>query len=222
MTHTAHPYGERIGIIRGWRSSWFSGSRATYCQFLREDHIIRNFLQKNFEGKSVHSIHVSRDNTGLVITIHTSKPGFVIGRNGEGIDLGVAALKAHMKKNGIDNTINIQIKVEEIRFSETSAEITAESIIESLQKRMPFRRVLKQTAERVIASREVDGVKISLSGRLGGAEIARREWVRKGRIPLQTMSADIDYACKPAVLPYGTIGVKVWIYKGNVKDEQNK
>ena len=217
MTHTAHPYGQRIGIIRGWSSSWFAKNGKKYRRFLQEDYILRKFLEKALMWKSVSSISIDRGKEEAIsITIVTGKPGLIIGKDGEGITKLTKNLKNLMKKNNFSAVENLKVKVEEIRFVETSARIIAEQIAESLKKRMSFRRVLKQTADKIIANREIKGVKISLSGRLDGAEIARHEIIRKGNVPLQTLRADIDYAEHPATLPYGVIGIKVWIYKGEI------
>ena len=217
MTHTAHPYGQRIGIIRGWQSSWFAKNMDEYRRYIKEDFIIREFLNRELKGKAVSGLSINRENRDqIVLTLQTGKPGLIIGRDGEGITKLTKNLKALMKKNDFQNVDSLKMKIEETRFVETSAAITAESIAESLVKRMSFRRVLKQTIEKVMANREVKGVKLLLSGRLDGAEIARHETMKRGRIPLQTLRADIDFACYPATLSYGVIGIKVWIYKGDI------
>jgi small subunit ribosomal protein S3 len=154
----------------------------------------------------------------LRVIIKTSRPGVVIGRSGEGSVKIKAEVDKLVSKLGIEELPEIKIDVEEIRSPESNAAIVAQMIIEGLEKRMPFRRVLKQTADKVMANRDVQGVRIALAGRLGGAEMARREQVKKGRIPLQTFRADIDYAREKAHLPYGVIGIKVWVYRGDVFD----
>lgn len=213
MTHSAHPYGQRIGIIRGWQSSWFASNKKNYNQLIKEDFILRSFLEKHLKGKGVGEISIKRIRDSLEITIGTARPGLVIGRSGEGIKHLTSKVQSLVKKHNFKTNQKVQLKIEEIKFLETNALVVAESIEEALLKRMAFRRVIKQTAEKVMANQEVDGVRILLSGRLGGVDIARREQIKKGRIPLQTLTADIDYAKIPAVMPYGTTGIKVWIYK---------
>ena len=214
MTHTAHPYGFRLGITRDWRVQWFAGNRRDYCALLREDYLIRTFLEKNLKGKSISVIHFERDRETLVITIKTSRPGLIIGREGAGINALIKRTKQFAKKHGLNEKINIRI--EEVRYVEQDAALIAESIVDSLKQHMHHNRVIKHTIEKVMANRAVQGCRILVSGRLGGAEIARSEEVKRGKIPLQTLRADIDYAHKEAVMSYGTLGIKVWVYKGEV------
>tara|TARA_B100000745_G_C20140171_1_gene390873 strand:+ start:328 stop:1023 length:696 start_codon:yes stop_codon:yes gene_type:complete len=216
MTHVAHPFIQRIGINRDWRSRWFAGDKKKYREYLRTDAAIRKLLNKKLKGMSADMLEIERDEKVLRIIIKTSKPGLVIGRSGEGatnlkkeVDMLLRTLKLSEKPD-------IKIDIEEVRNPETSASIVGQMVVEGLEKRMPFRRVLKQTVEKVMANRDVKGVRIIVSGRLGGADMARREELKKGRIPLQTLRADIDFARERAVLPYGVIGIKVWIYRGDV------
>ena len=220
MTHTAHPYGFRLGITRDWRAQWFAGDRKKYRAMLREDHLIRSFLLKELSNKSVSTILLERDREALIITIRTARPGLIIGREGLGIEDLIRRVKQFSRRHGCNDTINIRI--EEVRYVEQDAALIADSIAESLKGHMHFNRVIKQMIEKVMANRTVKGCRIVVSGRLGGAEIARSEEVKKGKIPLQTLRADIDYAQKEAVMSYGTIGVKVWVYKGEITGDDTK
>ena len=228
MTHIAHPYAQRLGINRDWRSRWFAANPKQYREYLRTDNAIRRFLLKKLKGMAVDAFEIERDEKVLRILIKTARPGLIIGRSGEGatklrkdIDMLLRTLKLSEKPE-------IKIDIEEVRSVESSAAIVAQMVAEGLEKRMQLRRVMKQTIEKVTANRDVQGVRIIMSGRLGGADMARREELKKGRIPLQTLRADIDFARERAILPYGVIGVKVWIYRGDVfenrkgnKDEEH-
>lgn len=152
----------------------------------------------------------------LRVIIKTSRPGVIIGRSGEGSTKLKAEVNKLVSKLKIEEVPEIKIDIEEVRSPESNAAIVSQMIAEGLEKRMPFRRVLKQTAEKVMANRDVKGVRVAVSGRLGGAEMSRREEVKKGRIPLQTFRADIDFSREKAYLPYGVIGIKVWVYRGDV------
>lgn len=221
MTHVAHPYIQRIGINRDWRSRWFTTDPQKFREYLRTDAAIRKLLNRKLSGMSVDAIEIERDDKQLRIIVKTARPGLVIGRSGEGatqlrkeVDMLLRTLKLSEKPD-------IKLDIEEIRNPETSAAIVGQMVMEGLEKRMPFRRVLKQTVEKVMANRDVQGVRIIVSGRLGGADMARREELKKGRIPLQTLRADIDFARVRANLPYGVIGIKVWIYRGDVFADRN-
>ena len=220
MTHSSHPYGFRLGITRDWRTQWFASDRGKYRSLLREDYYIRTFLEKDLNNKMVSSILFEREQDTLVITIKTARPGLIIGREGAGIEDLISRAKCLARKRGLND--DIKIRVEEVRYVEQDAVLVAESIVESLKRHMHPRRLIKHTVEKVMANRNVRGCRITIAGRLGGAEIARSEDVKKGNIPLQTLRADIDYAQKEAVLPYGTLGIKVWIYKGEIEREQGK
>lgn len=216
MTHIAHPYAQRLGINRDWKSRWFAANPKQYREYLRTDNAIRKFLGKALKGMAVDAFEIERDEKVLRILIKTARPGLIIGRSGEGatklrkdIDMLLRTLKLTEKPE-------IKIDIEEVRSIETSAAIVGQMVAEGLEKRMQFRRVMKQTIEKVMANRDVQGVRIIMSGRLGGADMARREEQKKGRIPLQTLRADIDFARERANLPYGVIGIKVWIYRGDV------
>ncbi len=216
MTHIAHPYVQRIGINRDWKSRWFATSPAKYREYLRTDAAIRKLLTQKLKGMSVDVVEIERDEHALRILIKTGRPGLIIGRSGEGATKLRKDVDMLLRKLKLTEKPEIKIDIEEVRSVEASASIVAGMIVEGLEKRMPFRRVLKQTVEKVMANRDVQGVRIAVSGRLGGADMARREELKKGRVPLQTLRADIDYARERANLPYGVIGIKVWIYRGDV------
>ena len=162
----------------------------------------------------IESIEIERSPNIFHLIIKTSRPGLLIGRKGEGSDKLKTEIKKKLEKIGAEIPREMKLTVEEVRSPEARAKIVSQMIAESLEKRMPFRRVMKQTMEKVMANKEVGGAKIALSGRLGGTEMSRREWLKKGRIPLQTLRANVDFARERAHLPYGDIGIKVWIYRG--------
>ena len=217
MTHASHPYGFRLGITRDWRTQWFAADRKKYQALLREDYYIRTFLEKELDNKMVSSILFERERDTLVVTIKTARPGLIIGREGAGIEELILRVKQFARRKGLNDAI--KIRVEEVRYVEQDAMLVAESIVESLKRHMHPRRLMKHTVEKVMANRNVLGCRVMISGRLGGSEIARSEEVKKGNIPLQTLRADIDFAQKAAVLPYGTLGVKVWVYKGEIEPD---
>lgn len=216
MTHIAHPYVQRLGINRDWKSRWYTADPKKYREYIRTDAAIRKLLAKKLKGMSIDAVEIERDEKALRILIKTARPGLVIGRSGEGATQLRKDVDMLLRKLSLSEKPEIKIDIEEVRSVESSANIVAQMVAEGLEKRMPFRRVLKQTVEKCMANRDVKGVRISVSGRLGGADMARREELKKGRIPLQTLRADIDYARERANLPYGVIGIKVWIYRGDV------
>jgi len=218
MTHSVHPYAHRLGILRDWKSRWFSSNPRVYREGIKIDVTIREFLEKRLRGMYVSAIHIERNQNMIRVIIKTSRPGMIIGRSGEGSTKLKKDLEKIITKMRLAEELQLKIDIEEVRSPESDASIVAQMVVEGLVKRMPFRRVLKQTAEKVMANRDVEGVRIALAGRLGGAEMARREEVKRGRIPLQTFRADIDFTRETARLPYGAIGVKVWIYRGEVFD----
>jgi len=219
MTHVVHPYSHRLGIIRDWKSRWFAG-RGKYQKYLKGDLLLRRFLEEKLRGNYVASIDMERSEKVLRIIISTSRPGMIIGRSGEGSNKLKTDTLAFMKKNNLEAPEDVKIDIESIRSPESNAAIVAQMVAESLEKRMPFRRVMKQTIDKVMANRDVKGVKLELSGRLNGADMARREKLLKGQVPLQTFRADVEYAHTEARLPYDWLGVKVWIYKGEVFDQK--
>ena len=216
MTHVSHPYIQRIGINRDWRSRWYAKEPKLYREYLRTDAAIRKLLKKRLRGMAVAGVEIERDQTDLRIIIKTARPGLVIGRSGEGVTKLRNEIDQLLRKQKLTEKPNVKLDIEEVRSSESSAAIVAQMVAEGLEKRMPFRRVVKQTVEKVMANRDVEGVRIILSGRLAGADMARKEELKRGRVPLQTLRADIDFVNERATLPYGVIGIKVWIYRGDV------
>lgn len=216
MTHVAHPYVQRIGINRDWKSRWFTTDQKQFREFIRVDNEVRRFLDKRLKGMSVDVVEIERDQKSVRIIIKTARPGLVIGRSGEGATKLKKELDMLFRKAKLTSKPEIKVDIEEVRSPESSASIIGQMIAEGLEKRMTFRRVMKQTVEKVMANRDVEGVRVILSGRLGGADMARKEELKKGRVPLQTLRADIDFARVTARLPYGAIGIKVWIYRGEV------
>jgi small subunit ribosomal protein S3 len=220
MTHIVHPYAHRLGIIRDWKSRWFAGDKKSYRENIKVDELIRRFLTKRLRGTYLSDIQIERSASELRVIISSGRPGLVIGRSGENAVKLRKELTDLVHRIAPSDRRTVKFDIVEVRQPETDATVVASMVVEGLEKRMPFRRVIKQTVEKVIAAREVEGVRIALSGRLGGAEMGRREELKKGRIPLQTFRADIDFAHAEALLPYGVIGVKVWIYRGNVYQDK--
>ncbi len=215
MTHVVHPYAQRLGILRDWKSRWF-GSREQYKAYLKSDVLVREYLEKKLRKFYISSIEMERSEKLLRIIIKTSRAGMIIGRSGEGVQKLKDDLLKFFKKHNLSNPKELKIDIEEIRYPETDAAIVGMMMAEGLEKRLQFKRVLKMTVDKVMANRDVQGVRISLSGRLGGAEMARTEQLKKGRIPLQTLRADVDFAREKAYMSYGIVGIKVWIYKGDI------
>jgi small subunit ribosomal protein S3 len=223
MTHTVHPYAHRLGIIRDWKSRWFAKTPAEYRVNVIIDSMIRRFLKKRLRGNYVTSVEIERSQNTIRVLIKTSRPGLVIGRGGEGSAKLIKEIEQVVRTvKGAPKT-SVKLDIEEVRSPESQAAVVAYMVAESLEKRQTFRRVLKQTVEKVMANRDVQGVRICVAGRLGGAEMSRTEEIKRGRVPLQTLRADIDFAREMAYLPYGVIGVKVWIYRGEIfADEKDK
>jgi small subunit ribosomal protein S3 len=206
MGQKANPIGNRLGIIRGWDSNWYGGK--DFSDKLIEDQKIRNFLNKKINKGGISKIVIERTLNRITITIHTSRPGIIIGKQGEEVNKMREELKKLTKKD-------VNININEIKRPETDAAIVAETIAKQLEARVHFRRALKMAISSSMRL-GVEGIKVKVSGRLGGAEMARTEEYKDGRIPLHTFRADIDYALKEAQTIYGIIGVKVWICKGEV------
>lgn len=222
MTHSVHPYSHRLGILRDWKSRWFTADPKMYREFIKTDTLVREYLTKRLRGLYVSDVVIERDANLMRIILKTSRPGMIIGRSGEGAQKLKSDIEKQIRKIKLSETPEVKVDIEEVRSPESNAAIVGYIVAEGLEKRMPFRRVLKQTVEKVMANRDVKGVRISVGGRLGGAEMARTEQIKKGRIPLTTFRADIDYAQEKAYLPYGVIGIKVWIYKGDVFEGEDK
>ncbi len=216
MGHKVNPKIFRVGTIYGWDSKWFS--RKDYKPQLRQDVEIRDFLRKALKEAAVDKIEIDRARNQLTITIHSGKPGFVIGRGGTGIEDLKKKLADKFFKGASAKKTKVQLNIVEITRPSLSAAITVQNMIADLEKRMPFRRILKQTIDRAQKAGAL-GVKVMVSGRLNGAEIARREMLSWGSVPLQNLRADIDYAADFARTLFGAIGVKVWIYRGEIFDK---
>ena len=220
MTHVVHPYSHRLGIIRDWKSRWFGKDQTQYVDHLRADVLVRAWMTKRLKGMYLSVIEIERTEKQYRIMIHTSRPGMIIGRGGDGIEKLRAALKKEMARLKIIVPQDVKLDIIEVSSPEADAAIVASMIVEGIEKRLPFRRVLKTTIEKVMANRDVQGARIAVSGRLGGAEMARREQIKRGGIPLQTLRADIDLARERANMTYGVIGIKVWIYRGMKFDKK--
>ena len=210
MGQKVHPNGLRLGIIRDWNARWYAGKH-DYARNLMQDLSIRKYMKKRLANAAVSRITIERPAQNLNITVHTARPGIVIGKKGEDID--------RMRRDISRMTsLPVQLSVEEIRKPELDALLVAESICQQLEKRIMFRRAMKRAVTNSMRLGAL-GVKVMVAGRLNGAEIARTEWYREGRVPLHTLRADIDYGLAEAKTTYGVIGVKVWIFKGEVFEE---
>ncbi len=226
MTHRVHPYSFRLVQLRPWKSRWFNLKKMK--DYLREDTLVREWLAKKLKKMHVESIEIERSPNTMHVILRTSRPGLIIGRGGEGAEVLKKEIekklttiwRAHTKLGKKQEKMNLKLSIQEVQVPDLSAAINGELIAEELEKRLPFRRVLKQSIERISTHKGVKGVKVALKGRLDGAEMARYEWLKSGRIPLQTIRADIDYAETRALTAYGIIGIKVWIYKGDVFAER--
>jgi small subunit ribosomal protein S3 len=215
MSKIVHPYAHRLVILRDWKSRWFADPKK-YNLFLKGDVLLREYLEKRLRGMYVSSVEIERNQKTTRFILKTSRPGLIIGRNGEGATKLKEDILKKMLQLGLPKPEDFKLEVVEVTNPEADASIVAYMIAEGLEKRMPYRRVIKQVLEKVMGARGVEGARIVLSGRLGGAEIARSEELKKGSIPLQTFRADIDFKRERARLAYGTIGIKVWIYRGKV------
>lgn len=231
MTHVVHPYAHRLGVIRDWKSRWFAKTPREFRENVMIDAAIRRFLKKRLRGNYVTSVEIERNQKHIRVLIRTSRPGLVIGRGGEGSMKLTKEIEEVVRKIKIapgkvrtmtPGKLSVRLDIEEVRSPESQAPVVGYMVAEGLEKRQTFRRVLKQTVEKVMANRDVEGVRIAISGRLGGAEMSRQEEIKKGRVPLQTLRADIDFAKEVAYLPYGVIGIKVWIYRGEIFDKDQK
>jgi small subunit ribosomal protein S3 len=221
MSKIVHPYAHRLVILRDWKSRWFA-TKDTFVKNLKMDVLLREFLMKKLRGSYIAGVEFERNQKATRIIIRTSRPGMVIGRSGENSIKLKGDVVNFLKKHGIKPTDDLKIDVVEVQNPDADAHIVAYAIAEALEKRMTYRRVMKQMIEKVMAVRGVEGARIVIGGRLGGAEIARSEELKRGSIPLQTFRADIDYARERAHLSYGDIGIKVWIYRGEIFNEVKK
>ncbi len=207
MGQKISPTSLRIAVTKDWRSKWFN--LRDYPTFLKEDLAIREMLHKKLKNMSVDRVIIERSPDVLTISIFTARPGLIIGRAGTGVEELKKTIGRMVKRKTA-----IRLDIQEVKSPESSAAIMAESMVEQIEKRVQYRRILKQTLAKIMANRNVKGAKVTLSGRLDGNEIARIEHLEEGSLPLQTLRADIDYARATAFTTYGTVGIKVWIYKG--------
>jgi small subunit ribosomal protein S3 len=239
MGQKINPKAFRIGVTKNWPTRWFFGAqgnvksptatsnikspitrstgRYSYAKFLEEDELIRKAVKDKIGLAGIAGIEIERTSNNLRIFIKAARPGLIIGRGGKGIEDLTKLIESSLKKlRGARSHINLSVNVEELKRSEVSSAYLAQQVAWDLEKRMPYRRTIKKYLDQADQNKEVKGVKIMLSGRIGGAEIARRETLKKGSLPLQKLRADIDYGQATAFTTYGTIGIKVWIYKGDL------
>lgn len=213
MGQKVHPTGFRLGITERWRSTWYANSRQ-FGDFLNTDLKVRNFIKDKLGHASISRIEIQRPAQNALVTIHTARPGVVIGKKGEDIERLRQELSRLMG-------VPVHINVEEIRKPELDAQLVAESVAQQLERRIMFRRAMRRAVSNAMRI-GAKGIRINVGGRLNGAEIARSEWYREGRVPLHTLRADIDYGFAEAMTTYGIIGVKVWIFKGEILDAEQQ
>jgi len=207
-----HPIGLRLGIIKDWESKWYA--EKNFPDLIQEDQSLRRHIKRKLGRAGISRVEIERTDNRVRITIHSARPGIIIGRGGTGIDALKKELDALTGKQ-------IQLNVQEIRRAELEAALVAQNVAGQLERRVAYRRAMKQAVARSLRS-GAKGIRISCAGRLAGAEIARYEWYRDGRVPLQTLRADIDFGVAEALTTYGRIGVKVWIYRGDVLPERRR
>ena len=215
MGKKINPFLYRLGIIRDWKSRWFSDKR--YSEYLRNDIELREFLKAKLKKAAIEEIVIERSSNNVTVNIHSARPGIIIGRGGTEAE----ELRKEVAKK-IKEKVEVKVNIIEVRNFEASAKLVAQSIAEQLERRIPFRRTIKKSIERTMQNKQVQGIKIAIAGRLDGAEMARTEWLSEGKIPLQTLRADIDFAKHNAHTTYGVVGIKVWIYKGEVFENQDE
>ena len=213
MGQKVHPTGIRLGIVKDWASKWYADSH-TFPEYVKTDHDLRAFIKSKLKDASVSRISIERPAKKANITIHTARPGIVIGKKGEDLE----KLRAEVSQMIGMNIADVRININEVRKPELDAQLVAEGIAQQLERRVMFRRAMKRAVTNTMRV-GAEGIKVKVSGRLNGAEIARSEWYREGRVPLHTLRADIDYGLAEAHTTYGVIGVKVWIFKGEVFDK---
>ncbi|KKQ91145.1 MAG: 30S ribosomal protein S3 [Candidatus Azambacteria bacterium GW2011_GWA2_39_10] len=223
MGNKIHPTNFRLGAIFNWKSRWLS--KKFYRYFLEEDLRIREFLKKLYNRSGLGEVEIERSGDSITVIVNTAKPGLIIGRGGTGLTDLKKKIEAIIKKlreksRYGEGKWEFKLAVNEIKNSETEAKIVAQNIASDLERRIPFRRTIKSALERMMSQKGVLGARIALAGRLDGSEMARREWLSKGKVPLQTIRANINYAQEEALTVYGKIGIKVWIYKGEVFEEK--
>lgn len=214
MGQKVHPYGMRLGIIKNWNSVWFADKKS-FSKCLLEDFKLRKFIKKQLYSAGIGDIKIYRTNNRVRIIIFAAKPGIIIGRSGQAITVLTEKLQAFSQQK-------VSVEIKEIKNTDSHAQLVAEEVAKQLEARVAFRRAMKQSINRALKSMKVRGIKICVSGRLGGADMARVEHCHEGMIPLQTLRANIDYGFAEANTTYGKIGVKVWIYKGEILPEKKQ
>ncbi len=208
MGQKIDPRNLRMGINKTWKSRWYSDKN--YQSNLKQDILLREDLKERLKTAGIASVEIERSVAKIRIIVATSKPGILIGRGGQGVD----ELKSLIKKKYFSKEkLELQIDIREVKAMEEDAQLVADDMAHQLEKRVSFRRVMKMTIDKVMKSRNIQGIKVELSGRLGGAEMSRREWLADGNLPLQTLRADIDFAKSTGYTTFGTLGVKVWLHK---------
>lgn len=218
MGKKVNPVGLRIGITNTWKSKWFGGKKE-YKSNLKQDIEIREAVSKKWKAAAIAEVEIERSAAMVKIIVKTARPGVLIGRGGSGVE----DIQSYIKTNFFKmKKIALKIEIQEVKNFEENASLIAQNIAEQLEKRIAFRRAMKSMLDQVTKNTGIKGVKIEMSGRLGGAEMARREWSSKGTLPLHTLRANIDFARATAYTTYGTLGVKVWLYKGEVFNNENK
>ena len=215
MGQKVHPLGFRLRITQNHRSSWFADKKA-YPAILEEDFKIRSYIKNEFSSAGISKIEIERRSEQVELKIHTSRPGIIVGRSGSGID----KIKDDLEKI-LKCSTQIRVNVTEVKNMDADANLIGEFIAEQLEKRIPFKRATRQAIQKAQRA-NAKGIRVQVSGRLNGAEIARSEWVREGRVPLQTLRADIDYATKEANTTYGILGIKVWVFNGEIIPDKSK
>lgn len=212
MSHKVHPKSFRLKRTEDWHSRWFSDKNSFI--YLKEDFQIRKFLYHKFKEAGIEKIEIERSPNQTQVIISSARPGLIIGRGGQEIEKAKDELYKKILKKSQEEKQNIKIEIQTVKNPWISGPLAAQWIAQRIEKRVPFRRVLKQAVSMAMSQKEVKGVRVQVAGRLNGATIARTEWLQQGQMPRQTLRADIDYGFKEAICTYGTIGVKVWLYKG--------
>jgi len=214
VSHKVHPKAFRLRETSDWDSRWFDDKNPS--RYLEEDFKIRTFLMDKFKDAGIEKVEIERSPNRVGIVINSSRPGLIIGRGGQQVDELKSLFQKKILKGQLDEKQALKIEIKSIRNPWISAPLVAQWIAQRIEKRMPFRKIMKQSVSMVMGYKEAQGIRVQVSGRLNGASISRTEWLQKGRLPRQTIRANIDYGLKVANCTYGTIGVKVWIYKGEV------
>lgn len=215
MGHKVHPYVFRLNVSTDWKSRWFAAKN--YHKLLEQDVKIRDFIMKKLGRAGINSVEIERSANLVNVIIETARPGLIIGRGGSGSEELRKQIKGLLAKLISDGeSPEVRLEIQEAKNPNSQAAVVAMDMAVQIEKRMPVRRVMKQTLDKVMQDRGVEGAKVMVSGRLNGAEIARSEWLKKGKISLQTLRSSVDYSLATAYTTYGTIGIKVWIYKGEI------